>query len=163
MQKEIIVNEAEKGGNKEVQLVTFSLQKEEYGVEVLKVREIIRMPKITQLPKSPEFIEGMINLRGTVIPVINLRKKFCMPETNFDNQTRIIVMDTQGKLTGFIVDGVSEVIRIHENDIQPTPTIMNNGSSECMIGIINRSKNITIILDLDMIFTNEEKTTINNL
>ncbi len=104
-----------------IQLVSFMLAEEEYGVEVLKVREIIRMPVITKMPNVPHHVEGIINLRGKVIPIISMRRRFNLMESENNNQTRIIIMDVCGSLTGFIVDAVSEVIRIHSSEIQPPP------------------------------------------
>src|SRR3954462_13202452 len=95
-----------------IQLVTFNLDQEEYGVDVLKVREIIRMPVVTRVPNTPHYVEGVINLRGKVIPIISMRKKFGLLVVENDKQTRIMVMDVDGELMGFIVDAVSEVIRI---------------------------------------------------
>jgi purine-binding chemotaxis protein CheW len=107
------------GQNELTQLVSFMLSEEEYGVEVLRVREIIRMPGITKMPNTPHYVEGIINLRGKVIPIISMRKRFGLPEVEYTTHTRIMVMDVAGGLTGFVVDGVSEVIRIRSNEIQP--------------------------------------------
>ena len=104
-----------------IQLVSFNLDREEYGVYVLKVREIIRMSNVTRVPNTPHYVEGVINLRGKVIPIISLRKKFSLPDAEYDKHTRIIVMDVDGELMGFIVDAVSEVIRISSSEIQPPP------------------------------------------
>ena len=97
--------------NELVQLVSFMLADEEYGVEVLKVREIIRMPTITKMPNVPQHVEGIINLRGKVIPIISMRRRFSLMESENSVQTRIIIMDVAGSLTGFIVDAVSEMSR----------------------------------------------------
>jgi purine-binding chemotaxis protein CheW len=140
------------------QLVSFTLSHEEYGVEVLKVREIIRMSGITHMPNAPHFLEGIINLRGKVIPVISMRKRFGMTELEHNAQTRIIIMDIEGELMGFIVDAVSEVIRISAGEIQPPPsTAADGGEQECIAGIINRSDRLLVLLDLDRIFSSEEK------
>ena len=110
------------GSNNElIQLVSFNLDEEEYGVDVLKVREIIRMPTVTRVPNTPHYIEGVINLRGKVIPIISMRKKFNLSDMDNDKQTRIMVMDMDGELMGFVVDSVSEVIRISEVEIQQKP------------------------------------------
>ncbi len=113
------------GSGKLTQLVSFVLSNEEYGVEVLRVREIIRMPGITKMPNAPHYVEGIINLRGTVIPIISIRKRFGLQESECNSHTRIMVMDVAGGLTGFIVDGVSEVIRISSNEIQPPPIMVS--------------------------------------
>lgn len=110
------------------QLVSFHLDDEEYGVEVLKVREIIRMVNITHMPNTPPCVDGIINLRGKVIPIISMRKRFGLMDTEGNNnQTRVIIMDVGGELLGFTVDSVSEVIRISANEIQPSPSVASGG------------------------------------
>jgi len=151
MSKALVPLGAEKPGNELIQLVSFSLDNEEYAVEVLKVREIIRMPDITHMPNTPHYAEGIINLRGKVIPVISLRKKFGLMDAEKDNHTRVIVMDISGELTGFIVDAVSEVIRISSAEVQPPPAAMAAGGveQEYITVVINRSERLLILLDLD--------------
>ncbi len=136
-----------------IQLVSFSLGHEEYGVEVLDVREIIRMPVVTRVPNPPPYVEGVINLRGKVIPIISLRKKFGIMSSEYDKQTRIIVMEVDGELKGFIVDAVSEVIRISSSEIQPSPTISASGADqECITGVINQAERLLVLLDLEKMF-----------
>lgn len=141
-----------------IQLVTFNLDQEEYGVDVLKVREIIRMPSVTRVPNTPHYVEGVINLRGKVIPIISMRKKFSLNDIDSDKQTRIMVMDMDGELMGFIVDSVSEVIRISESEIQPPPPAVNGGVDQiCLSGVINRADRLLILLDLEKVFSLEER------
>jgi purine-binding chemotaxis protein CheW len=141
-----------------IQLVSFHLDQEEYGVEVLKVREIIRMTTITHMPNTPPHVDGIINLRGKVIPIISMRKRFGLMESENNTHTRIIVMDMGGELTGFIVDSVSEVIRISGSEIQPPPTVTTGGvDQEFICGVINRAERLLVLLDLDKMFTQEEK------
>jgi len=140
------------------QLVSFMLSNEEYGVEVLKVREIIRLPTITQMPNTPPYVEGIINLRGKVIPIISMRKRFGLPESDYTSHTRIMVMDVPGGLTGFIVDGVSEVIRIHSNEIQPPPAMVSgNLDQEFIMGVFNHADQLLIIMDIDRMFSPVEQ------
>jgi purine-binding chemotaxis protein CheW len=141
-----------------IQLVSFMLDGEEYGVEVLKVREIIRMPTITTMPNTAQHIEGIINLRGKVIPIISMRKRFGLFESDNDSQTRIIIMDVDGDLTGFIVDAVSEVIRIRSSEIQPPPTMVSSGGvgQEFITGIFNHTDRLLIVMDVDRMFTSAE-------
>jgi purine-binding chemotaxis protein CheW len=148
------------GSNNElIQLVSFNLDEEEYGVDVLKVREIIRMPTVTRVPNTPLYIEGVINLRGKVIPIISMRKKFNLSDMDNNNQTRIMVMDMDGELMGFVVDAVSEVIRISEIEIQPPPPVVNGGIDQiCLSGVINREDRLLVLLDLEKIFSLEERT-----
>lgn len=131
-----------------IQLVSFSLSHEEYGVEVLSVREIIRVPGITKMPNTPYFVEGIINLRGKVIPIINLRKRFGLEACDNDNHTRIMVVDVAGGLTGLVVDAVSEVIRIHGSEIQPPPPLISgNISQEFISGVFNHNDRLLIVME----------------
>jgi purine-binding chemotaxis protein CheW len=142
-----------------IQLVSFMLADEEYGVEVLKVREIIRMPTITKMPNVPHHVEGIINLRGKVIPIISMRRRFGLMENGNNIQTRIIIMDVSGRLTGFIVDSVSEVIRIHSSEIQPPPTMVSSGGigQEFITGVFNHAERLLIIMDIDRMFSDDEQ------
>jgi purine-binding chemotaxis protein CheW len=145
--------------NELIQLVSFMLADEEYGVEVLKVREIIRMPVITKMPNVPHYVEGIINLRGKVIPIISMRKRFGLQESENSSQTRIIIMDVAGGLIGFIVDGVSEVIRIQSSEIQPPPSMVLSGGigQEFITGVFNHAERLLIIMDVDRMFSDEER------
>ncbi len=141
-----------------IQLVSFNLDQEEYGVDVLKVREIIRMPIVTRVPNTPHYVEGVINLRGKVIPIISMRKKFGLMEVDNDKQTRIMVMDVGGDLMGFIVDAVSEVIRISGSEIQPSPAVVATGiDQECIAGVINQAERLLVLLELEKMFSLTEK------
>jgi len=147
-----------------IQLVSFSLDNEEYGVDVLKVREIIRMPSITRVPNTPHYVEGVINLRGKVIPIINMRRRFGLMELEYNKQTRIMVMDVEGELMGFIVDSVSEVIRISSSEIQPSPAIVTSGiDQECIAGVINQAERLLVLLDLQKMFSQDERRLFNNM
>lgn len=141
-----------------IQLVSFMLADEEYGVEVLKVREIIRMPAITKMPNTPTYVEGIINLRGKVIPIISMRRRFGLVESEYDSRTRIMVMDVAGGLNGFIVDGVSEVIRIQSGDIQPPPGMVSgNIGQDFITGVFNHQERLLIIMDVDRMFSEDER------
>jgi len=141
-----------------IQLVSFNLDHEEYGINVLKVREIIRMLNVTRVPNTPYYVEGVINLRGKVIPIISLRKKFNLAEADYDKRTRIMVMEVGGELMGFIVDEVSEVLRISEKEIQPPPPVVSsNIDQECMSGVINQAERLLVLLNLEKMFSLDEK------
>ena len=141
-----------------IQLVSFNLEQEEYGINVLMVREIIRMISITRVPNTPHYVEGVINLRGKVIPIISLRRKFDLADAQYDKRTRIMVMEVVGEMMGFIVDEVSEVIRISENEIQPPPPVVSGGiEQECMAGVINQAERLLVLLDLERLFSDDEK------
>ena len=141
-----------------IQLVSFNLDREEYGVEVLKVREIIRMPVITSVPNVPYYVDGVVNLRGKVISIVSLRKKFGLPEIEYDGQTRIMVLEVGGELMGFVVDAVSEVIRVSSAEIMPTPEVSLGGAGqESITGVINQPDRILVLLNLDNMFSCDEK------
>ncbi|MBI2355129.1 MAG: purine-binding chemotaxis protein CheW [Deltaproteobacteria bacterium] len=147
-----------------IQLVSFNLDQEEYGVDVLKVREIIRMPTVTRVPNTPLYVEGVINLRGKVIPIISMRRKFGLLEADNDKQTRIMVMDVDGELMGFIVDAVSEVIRISGSEIQPSPAVVASGiDQECIAGVINQTERLLVLLDLEKMFSQDERRVFSSL
>lgn len=149
---------SDEGKNELIQLVSFKLDNEEYGIEVLKVREIIRMIPITHMPNTPPYVVGIINLRGKIIPVVSMRKRFALMELDNGSQTRIVVMDISGELMGFVVDSVSEVIRISGSEIQPPPNIVSGGiDQECITGVINQTERLLVLLDLERLFSNEEK------
>lgn len=136
-----------------VQLVSFNLEGEEYGIDVLSVREIIRMPAITTMPNSSDYVDGIINLRGTVVPIISLRRRFGLCEREGDRNSRILVMEVGDNLTGFVVDSVAEVIRISSSEIQPSPAMVSGGvDQECISGIINRDERLLVVLDLNQLF-----------
>lgn len=152
------------GHSELIQLVSFMVADEEYGVEVLRVREIIRMPEITRMPNTPAHVEGIINLRGQVIPIISMRKRFRVSDSEHGNRTRIIVMDVGGGLTGFIVDAVSEVIRIHASEIQPPPAAVSGGmGQEFITGVINHAERLLVVMDIDRMFSDEEQTLFDTL
>lgn len=135
-----------------LQLVTFKLGNEEYGIDILKVQEINRMTEITTMPKSAFSVEGVINLRGKVIPVVNLRKRFGLEMKELDSQSRIIVVDA-GSTIGLIVDSVSEVIRIPSDTIEPPPPITGGIGSEYVRGIVKLKDRLIILLDIDRLLS----------
>lgn len=132
-----------------LQLVTFRIGEEEFGVDILAVQEIIRLMQITMVPRAPEFIEGVINLRGKVIPVVNMRARFNKEEHVPDSSTRIVVMELGQKIVGFLVDGVSEVLRIPENTVEDPPPVVAGIGSEYIRGIGKLDNRLLILLDLD--------------
>jgi purine-binding chemotaxis protein CheW len=158
MQTTALKIKGEEYGGELIQLVSFNLEKEEYGINVLMVREIIRMLNITRVPNTPHYVEGVINLRGKVIPIISLRRKFDLAEAEYDKRTRIMVMEVVGEMMGFIVDEVSEVIRISEKEIQPPPPVVSTGiEQECMAGVINQADRLLVLLDLERMFSADER------
>ncbi|WP_031385823.1 chemotaxis protein CheW [Desulfonatronum thiodismutans] len=140
-----------------LQLVTFHIGEEEFGVEILKVQEIIRMMGITRVPKAPDFVEGVINLRGKVIPIIDLRTRFGMAAQDHDKHTRIIVIEINSVIIGFVVDSVSEVLRIPADTVEPPPPIISGIESEYIRGVGKLADRLLILLDLDSLLSKGEQ------
>jgi purine-binding chemotaxis protein CheW len=141
---------------KEGKYLTFVLENEEYGIEIIKIREIIGIMDITTVPNTPEFIKGVINLRGKVIPVIDLRLKFGMEEAEYTSETCIIVVEVKGTLFGAAVDTVSEVADITAKQIEPTPSFGGSIDTDYILGMAKIKENVKILLDIEMIISNEE-------
>lgn len=139
------------------QLVSFVVEREEFGVDILKVQEIIRTVEITRVPKLPEFVEGVINLRGKIVPVIDLRKRFAIPEKKHDNETRIIVVELPDKVVGFLVDKVKEVIRVEKSIIEPPPELTTNINANYITGVAKLQDRLLILLDLDKVLSSDEQ------
>lgn len=138
-------------GDKLLQLVSFKIGSEEFGVDILKVQEINRMVEITKVPQAANYVEGMINLRGKVIPIIDLRKRFNMEIKETDKNTRIVVVDIDGNIMGMVVDSVSEVLRLPANTIEPPPEIVAGINSEYIKGVAKLEDRLLIFLDLSKV------------
>jgi len=139
--------------------LTFGLEDEEYGLEILKVREIIGMMGITAVPRTPDFVMGVINLRGNVIPVIDLRLKFGMPHADQTEETCIIVVDVGEMEMGILVDRVSEVLDITDEEIQPAPDFGVAVNTNFILGIGKAAGKVTILLDISEVLTRGEVAT----
>lgn len=140
-----------------LQLVSFHIDNEEFGVEILKVQEIIRMMLVTKVPNAPCFIEGVINLRGRVIPIIDLRIRLGLERISHNNSTRIIVLEISNKTIGFIVDSVNEVLRIPKSIIETPPDIISGGvKSEYITAVGKLDDRLLILLNLEKILSSEE-------
>jgi len=158
------VNEANRLGNlgvdREGKYLTFSLGDEEYGIGILKVKEIFGMMKITPVPQTPDFVKGVINLRGKVIPVIDLRLRFGMNENGYTERTCIVVVEIDGsgaKLhIGVVVDSVSEVLNIKATDIEDTPSFGTTLKTDYILGMAKTGGAVKILLDIDSVLSNSE-------
>jgi purine-binding chemotaxis protein CheW len=135
-----------------LQLVTFRLGNEEFGIDIRKVQEINRMIDITRIPNAPPYVEGVVNLRGKIIPIVSLRTKLGLGEADRDKATRIMVVEIEGSILGFIVDSVSEVLRIQDPTIEAPPSVTGSNDSAYIEGVINLSDRILILLDLSVLF-----------
>ena len=147
---------ATKNAVDEGKFLTFALGKEEYGLEILKVREIIGFMEITTVPQTPDYMKGVINLRGKVIPVIDLRLKFSMPEVEYTQETCIIVVDVDSVQAGIIVDSVSEVMDIKRDEIEETPNIGQGIDTNFINGLSEKNGKIIILLNIEKVLSFEE-------
>src|SRR5438309_3730576 len=141
----------------ERQLVVFQLGAELYGVEISRVHEIIRLQAVTRVPRSPAFVEGVINLRGKVIPVVDLRRRFGLPTADHTRASRIVVVEIGDQVVGIIVDGVSEVLRVSSVIVEPPSPVVAGIDSEYLHGIAKLPERLVILLDLDRILAKEER------
>ncbi len=135
--------------------LTFKLGREEYGLEILKVREIIGLMNITTVPRVPSFMKGIINLRGSVVPVIDLRLKFGLEELEYNDETCIIVLDV-GQCFGIIVDTVSEVVDISADNVEKPPSLGSQVDTSCIMGMGKVDDSVKILLDIDKVLSLEE-------
>ena len=142
----------------EKQLVVFDEADEGNGVDIGSVREIIRKKDITQVPRTPEFGEGVINLRGKVIPVVDLRKRFGFPEADATKDTRIVVVDIGGQDIGVVVDAVTEVLRIGADAVEPPSSVITTADSEYLLGIAKLETRLIILLDLQQALSSMDRT-----
>jgi purine-binding chemotaxis protein CheW len=140
-----------------VQVVSFKLGPEEYGVDIAQVQEINRMVAVTNVPRAPVFMEGVINLRGQLIPIIDLRTRFGMPRAEHTKNTRIVVTEIGGKRVGMVVDSVSEVLRLPLDAIEPAPDMITGVDTEYIRGVGKIDDRLIILLDLAKIVTGSEK------
>ncbi len=140
-----------------LQLVTFGIGEEEFGLDILKVQEIIRTVEVTKVPSAPAFVDGVINLRGRIIPIITLRKRFGLPPRQEDKNTRIIVIELPKAIVGFVVDWVSEVLRISASTVEPPPAIISGIESDYISGVGKLQDRLLILLDLDRILGQREQ------
>jgi len=139
------------------QYVSFNLDSEKYAVDIMYVEEIIRIVEITQVPRAPEFVEGIINIRGKVIPVVDMKKKLHLGSISVDNSTRIIITNIKNRKIGFIVDSVNEVIRIDDSLIDDAPTVTMTMDSSYIKGVAKTDQGLIIIIDITKVFSSGEE------
>lgn len=135
----------------ETHIVGFRVGRETYGVPITSLHEIVRVPEITAVPDAPEYMEGVINLRGKIVSVIDLRKRFGQPAPVLHRQNRILVVEHKGRLSGMIVDGASEVLKIPQSDIEPAPAVIEEGGLDCVTGLGKYGGRLIILLDVNKV------------
>jgi purine-binding chemotaxis protein CheW len=152
MTKALPHEEIQEGSEVVLQLVSFQLGHEIFAIDILGVQEIIRMAEITPVPNAPHYVEGVVNLRGKVIPIINLRTRFGLSATEPTKDTRIVVVEVSHMILGFIVDSVEEVLRLPEGCIEPLPSTGRGGGEECHRGVGRVNGDLVMLLDLELLF-----------
>ena len=144
-------------GGKSKQIVVFRVGKEDYGLEIEKVQEVIRMKTIKKLPRSPGFVLGVMNLRGNIIPIIGLRQKFGLPSVPYDEFTRVVVVNHDEKLVGMVVDEVNRVLNVPESSIESTSEIVRDNTKALVRGVAKVEDQVVILIELDyLIYSFEE-------
>jgi purine-binding chemotaxis protein CheW len=134
--------------NRELHIVGFQVGRETYGVPITSLHEIVRVPEITAVPDAPDYMEGVINLRGKIVSVIDLRKRFGLERGAPARQNRILVLEHKGRLSGLIVDAASEVIKIPAADVEPSPAVFQDGGLNCVTGLAKYKGRLLILLDM---------------
>lgn len=141
---------------KEIQVVGFRIGNETFGVRISLVREIVRLPEITAVPNAPDYIEGVINLRGKIVPVMDLRKRFGQTDIQRDKKNRILVVELDGKSVGLIVNAASEVLKIPPSEIEPPATMLGEGETSFVTGVGKLNGRLVILLDLQKLLQQGE-------
>lgn len=145
------------------QLIVFQLADEYYGVDIGAVNTIIRMQEITAVPRTPTFVEGVINLRGSIIPVIDLRKRFALPISEVTKASRIVVVESNGIMIGMVVDEVVETLKISIDSIEPPSPVISSVDAQYLRGIGKQGDRLVILLDLNLILSSKEATNISKI
>jgi purine-binding chemotaxis protein CheW len=141
---------------KNLQIVVFGIGQELYGVGIEAVHEIVKVPEITAVPDAPAFLEGMINLRGRILPVINLRRRLRLPAAARGKATRVLITESGGRTVGLLVDSVSEVLKVPSESLEPPPEIIVSVGVEYIAGVVKQAEKLVTILDFAKIFNIEE-------
>ena len=142
--------------SRETHIVGFKVGRETYGIPIIALHEIVRVPEITAVPDAPSHLEGVINLRGKIVSVVDLRKRFGKPSTTLDRHSRILVVEHGGRLAGMIVDSASEVLKIPESEIETAPAMMQDGGLDCVTGLAKCQGRLIILLDIQKVLTARE-------
>lgn len=136
--------------------LAFTLGREEYGIDILRVQEIRGYEPVTRIANSPDFIKGVVNLRGTIIPIVDLRIKFCLGEPTYDQFTVVIILNIAGRVVGIVVDSVSDVTTLTSSQIKPPPDMGTVFDSDCLIGLGTLNDRMLILVDIDKLMTSPD-------
>ena len=146
------------------QIVIFKLGKEEYGIDIMKVVEIVHLQEIRKVPETPNYIEGIVNLRGDIYPIYNLRTRFNMQDDEADEDTKIIIIKGKETDVGFIVDNVSEILNISQNNIEDAPSIIaSRREQEYINGVAKEEGRMIVLLDIDKLVSDSDQGIINKM
>ncbi len=137
--------------------VTFGIEQEIYGIKVLRVQEVLRVPEIAPVPGAPPYVLGIINLRGNVVTVIDMRNRLRLGERAYNDQTRIIVVETRGQIAGILVDRVDEVIELSAENLAPLPNVGERENSRFLSGVAHRGDDVLILVDVDQLLSAEDR------
>ena len=154
-QAEIATNDS-KAEDPILQWVTFRLDDETYGINVMQVQEVLRVTEIAPVPGAPDYVLGIINLRGNVVTVIDTRKRFGLSPKEADDASRIVIIEALDQVVGILVDSVAEVVYLRQSEIEPAPNVNNEESSRFIQGVSNRENELLILVDLNKLLTEEE-------
>ncbi len=139
-----------------LQWVTFKLDNETYGINVMQVQEVLRISEIAPVPGAPHYVLGIINLRGNVVTVIDTRTRFGLPRTEPDDASRIVIIESENLIVGILVDSVAEVVNLRMSEIETAPNVGNEESSKYIQGVYSRSNEILILVDLNKLLSEDE-------
>lgn len=151
------MSQTSQGQDPVAQWVTFYLDKERYGINVMQVQEVLRVTEITPVPGAPEYVLGIINLRGNVVTVIDTRQRFRLPQREMDDSTRIVIMETENQVVGILVDSVAEVVELRASEIEAAPNVGTEESARFIQGVCSLSGELLILIDLNTLFSDDQK------
>jgi purine-binding chemotaxis protein CheW len=141
----------------QLQFVTFRLGREEFGLDVFAVHEVLRHQEVTPVPRAPEFVEGVIDVRGTLVPVVDLRRRFELSRAPVGADTRIVLVEFGGERLGLVVDAVTEVLRVPETAVSPPPQYIRGLAAEFVRGIVRQEARLIVLIDIDRILSTQER------
>lgn len=150
------MSEVNTGKSEHRQCVTFRLDEEVYGINVMLIQEVLRVTEIAPVPGAPSYVVGIINLRGNVVTVIDTRMRFGLPPKEMDDSTRIVIIETENQTVGIIVDSVSEVVDIYASDIETAPNVGNDETARYIEGVVSREEHLLILVDLNKLLSEDE-------
>ncbi|GAA6134850.1 chemotaxis protein CheW [Oceaniserpentilla sp. 4NH20-0058] len=145
-----------------LQWVTFRLDNETYGINVMQVQEVLRYTEIAPVPGAPPYVLGIINLRGNVVTVIDTRLRFGLSETQTNDQTRIVIIETENQVVGILVDAVAEVVYLRQSEIETTPNVGNEETAKFIQGVCHKNEELLILVDLEKMMSDEEWAELND-